>query len=105
MSINELVKEINAIISGWTGIYKPVTKGRTDTLDATSMKDKTGATVNHALMGLIVTMVSDLNMTVDDIKKSVTITDDAPFVHVAAVDKYMKIYNSIKDWIMGYVDI
>lgn len=69
------------------------------------MKDKKGATINHALMGLIVTMVSDLNMTVEDIKKSITFETESPFIKITTVDKYMKIYNSIKDWIMAYVDV
>lgn len=105
LSINDLIKEVNSIISGWTDIYQPITKGRTDSLDATGMKDKKGANIQHALMGLIVTMVSDLNMTIEDIKKSITITTESPFIQVATEEKYMKIYESIKEWIIAYVDV
>merc|ERR1712166_583636 len=104
LSINDLIKEVNGIIDGWTGIYKPITSGRKDTLDATNMADG-GANINTAIMGLVVTMVADLNMTKEDIMKQITIIDESPFVKVEAVDKYMKVYNSIKDWIMAYVDI
>ena len=68
LSINEMVKEINSIIASWTDVYKPIMNGRKDTLEKCKMNGK-AATIQHALMGLIVTMVSDLNMTVDDIKK------------------------------------
>tara|TARA_B110000285_G_C14935889_1_gene519554 strand:+ start:297 stop:533 length:237 start_codon:yes stop_codon:yes gene_type:complete len=74
-------------------------------MDGTGMKDKKGATIQHAMMGLIVTMVSDLNMTVEDVKKSITFEEESPFIKISTVDKYMKIYNSIKDWIMAYVDV
>ena len=33
ISINELIKEFNGIISEWTDIYLPITSGRTKTLD------------------------------------------------------------------------
>ena len=105
LSINDMVKEINSIISGWTDIYKPVTKGRKDALDACSMTKKSGATVKHALMGFIVAMVSDLNMSIDDVKKAVVIINEPPFVKVEAAEKYLNMFNSIKDWIMAYVDI
>ena len=72
LSINDLIKEVNGIIDGWTGVYKPVTSGRKDTLDATNMADG-GANIQHAIMGLVVTMVADLNMTKEDIKKQITI--------------------------------
>ena len=41
------------------------------------MKDKKGANIQHAMMGLIVTMVSDLNMTVEDVKKSITFEEES----------------------------
>jgi len=34
LSINDLIKEVNTIIGGWTDIYKPITSGRKDTLDS-----------------------------------------------------------------------
>jgi hypothetical protein len=37
LSINELVIEINTIISCWTDIYEPITKGRTETLESFNM--------------------------------------------------------------------
>jgi len=105
LSINDLIKEINTIISGWTDIYQPITKGRKETLDSCAMGEKGGASVKTALMGLIVTMVADLDMGLEDIKKAVTIIDEAPFIKIETVDKYMDIYNKIKDWIMAYVDV
>ena len=45
MSINELIKEFNGIISEWTDIYKPITSGRTKTLDSCDMGKKSGATI------------------------------------------------------------
>ena len=105
LSINDVIKEINGIISSWTDVYKPITAGRKESLEKCKMQDKSGASIKHALMGLIVTMVSDLNMTKEDIKKSVTIEAEAPFIKLEAGEKYMDIYNSIKDWIMAYVEV
>ena len=45
MSINELIKEFNGIISEWTDIYLPITSGRTNTLDKCNMGKKSGATI------------------------------------------------------------
>ena len=45
MSINELIKEFNGIISEWTDIYKPIKSGRTNTLDSCGMSKKSGATI------------------------------------------------------------
>jgi hypothetical protein len=57
-------------------------------------------------MGLIVTMVSDLNLTIEDIKKQITIVPESPFVKIETTeDKYLKFYNNIKDWILAYVDV
>ena len=69
------------------------------------MGDKGGASINEALMGLIVTMVADLNMTIEDIKKTFTIIDEVPFIKIDTVDKYQKIYESLKAWIMAFVDV
>ena len=105
LSINDMIKEVNGIISSWTDVYKPITAGRKESLEKCKMENKSGATIKHALMGLIVTMVSDLNMSIEDIKKSVTIETEAPFIKLEAAEKYMDIYNSIKAWIMAYVEV
>jgi len=69
------------------------------------MGDKGGASIKEALMGLIVTMVADLNMTIEDIKKAITIIDESPFIKIDTVEKYKKIYEGLKDWIMAFVDV
>lgn len=69
------------------------------------MGDKGGASIKEALMGLVVTMVADLNMTIEDIKKAITIIDESPFIKIDTVEKYKKIYEGLKDWIMAFVDV
>jgi hypothetical protein len=105
LSINELIQEVNGIISEWTDIYKPITEWRNKTLESCDMGKAKGATIKEAILGLIVTMVCDLNMTIDDVKKAITFKDEEPYVEISTVDKYMAIYDSIKEWIMSYLDV
>jgi BarA-like signal transduction histidine kinase len=44
------------------------------------MSKKSASTIKDALLGLIVTMVSDLNMSKDDILKAISFTDESPFI-------------------------
>merc|ERR1711998_717933 len=44
-SINELIREVNAVVGEWTEIYQPVTDARGATKDACDMKGKKTATV------------------------------------------------------------
>ena len=60
------------------------------------MGKTSGATIKEAILGLIVTMVCDLNMTIADVKKAITFKDESPYVEMSTVDKYMAIYDSIK---------
>ena len=105
MSINELIKEINGVISEWTGIYKPITESREKTLAACSMGKSPGATIKEAVLGLIVTMVADLNMTIDDVKKAIKFKTESPYIEITTVDKYMKVYDNIKEWVESYINV
>ena len=105
MSINELIKEFNGIIKEWTDIYSPITAARKSTLDKCDMSKKPGSTIKNALLGLIVTMVSDLNMSLDDVKKAITFKDEAPYIEFNTVEKYMEVYEAIKAWVLGYIDV
>ena len=104
-SINELIKQFNDIIKEWTDIYSPITAARKKTLDSCDMAKKSGSTIKNALIGLIVTMVSDLNMSKDDILKAITFKTEAPYIEMNTVEKYMEVYEAIKAWVMGYVDV
>lgn len=104
-SINELIKEFNDIIKEWMDIYSPITDARKKTLDSCDMAKNSGSTIKNALLGLIVTMVSDLNMSKDDILKAITFKSEAPYIEMNTVEKYMAVYESIKAWVMGYVDV
>lgn len=105
MSINELIKEFNDIVKEWTDIYSPITAARKKTLDSCDMAKKPGSTIKNALLGLIVTMVSDLNISLEDFKKAITFKDEAQYIGMNTVEKYMEIYESIKAWVLGYVDV
>jgi hypothetical protein len=105
LSINELIKEVNGVISEWTDIYKPITERREKTLTSCSMGKSPGATIKEALLGLIVTMVADLNMTIEDVKKAISFKTESPYIVISTVDKYMKVYDSIKEWVQAYINI
>ena len=55
-------------------------------------------------MSLIVTMVSDLNMSLDDLKKQISFTVEEPFIKIECVDKYMTVYNDMVAWVKSYID-
>ena len=44
-------------------------------------------------------------MTLADVKKSITFKTESPYVEVSTVDKYMAVYDSIKAWVLAYVDV
>ena len=66
-SINDLIREVNEVIAGWTENYQPVADARDATKNACGMEKKKKAGVKEALMGLAVTMVSDGNMSQQDL--------------------------------------
>merc|ERR1719263_1192861 len=67
------------------------------------MESRPGATLQHALMGLFVTVIADCNLTLEDIKKQIHFVKEAPFIKVDFAEKYMACFGSIADWVMSYV--
>lgn len=105
MSINDMIKEINEIITAWSKIYQPITSGRAKTLKKCNMENKSGASIKDAVMGLLVTIVVDLNYTFNDLKNAITFTKQSPYLDFSLEDKYQAVGKSIKEWAMGYADV
>ena len=61
-SINELIKEINAVVKEWREIYTPIKDGKNDTLKAAGMDKKKSAGAKEVMLGLAVAAVADAKM-------------------------------------------
>ena len=67
------------------------------------MEKKKSAGLKEAMVGLSVKMVSDANMTIDDLKKCIVFTDEKPFFEIKGEDVYVGIYEKIKEWIEAII--
>lgn len=94
-SINDLIKEINSVIGEWVDTYKPILAGKDKTLKACGLEKTPGATIKTALLGAILAMISDLNMSLDDLKKCITITKEEPYIKFSVADKYVAMFEAI----------
>ena len=104
MAINDLIKEFNGIVGDWLAIYGSISDAMEKTLKGCGMDKTKSAGLKEVLMSLIVTMVSDLNMSLDDLKKQISFTVEEPFIKIECVDKYMTVYNDMVAWVKSYID-
>ena len=104
LAINDFIKEFNGIVGDWLDIYGAIKDGMESTLKSCGMDKCKSAGLKEVLLSLIVTMVSDLNMSLDDLKKQITFTVEKPFIKIEAVEKYMDVYNKMVTWVEAYID-
>lgn len=104
MAINDFIGEFNGVVGDWLDIYGSIQDGMEKSLKACGMDKVKGAGLKEALLSLIVTMVSDLNMSLDDLKKQIGFKAEPPFIDIKCVDKYETVFEAIKGWIMAFID-
>lgn len=69
LAINDFIKEFNGIVDSWLDIYGAIKDGMEKTLKSCGMEKTKSAGLKEVLLSLVVTMVADLNMSLDDLKK------------------------------------
>ena len=100
MSINTLIREINAVTSQWTDTYGPISDAADATKKQCGMEKKKTAGVRECLLGLAVTMVANE----EDLEKAFKFHEEHPFIEVEAEERWVRVYDKIKDWINAYID-
>ena len=68
-SLNTLIDQFNGICDEWDGIYSPIDDNKTKSLEAAQLDKTPGSNITHVLLGLVLAFISDLNMSMDDVKK------------------------------------
>jgi len=101
-SLNDLVNNINRLSSQWDDIIKPIQDYKEATLSAAGLDKVAGANISHVLLGLMVTFVADLGMSMDQLKKQVEFTHHEPFIKIGVVDKYAHIIENLPEWMASY---
>ena len=101
-SLNDLVNNINRLSSQWDDIIKPIQDYKEATLSAAGLDKVAGANISHVLLGLMVTFVADLGMSMDQLKKQVEFTHKEPFIKIGVVDKYAPIIENLPEWMASY---
>ena len=98
--LNDLIKEINQMTEQWDEIYTPIVKYKTACLKAAGLEKVQGAEVKHVIIGMIVLMVTEKNMTLDDIKRKIVITpDEMPFIKITEEQKHETILKALAHYL------
>jgi hypothetical protein len=103
-SLNALIDKFNGIIDEWDGIYSPIDTNKSASIKAAGLDKTPGANITHVFLGLILTFIADLNMSLDDVKKSIKFLDKEPYIQITAVDKYKALIDSMPNWISAYFE-
>jgi len=103
-SINALIEKVNGIVDEWDGFYSEITKTKTAALTLSGLDKTPGANITHVLLGLVLSFIADLNMSMDDVKKQIKFTEEKPFIKIDKIDKYEALIESIPPWMSAYFE-
>lgn len=85
-------------------MYGPIEEKVKEGLKVSGMDKTPGAKINHVILGTIVSIIADSELTVDQLKKCITITDEEPYIAFETTPKWENITNVIPGWIKSYFD-
>jgi len=101
-SLNSLVNNVNGLIDQWNDIYDPI-KGKTGAILKTAGLGNTkGATVKHALVGVITSMAAMADFRLDDLKKMIKFKKEVPFIELGLVGTFAEINMDLVSLIQAY---
>jgi division protein CdvB (Snf7/Vps24/ESCRT-III family) len=103
-SLNALIQKINDVVDEWGTINDPIEKAKAAALKASGLDKTPGANITHVLLGLVLTMIADLNMSAADIKKQIKFLEKEPYIQIGAVDKYQALIDAIPPWLQSYFE-
>ena len=61
-SLNQLIGSMNEVLVEWKDVTKPIDDNKASSLKAAGLDKTVGANITHVLIGLMLTFVADLNM-------------------------------------------
>lgn len=100
MSINELIGEVNDVISQWTDTYQPISDAADAAKKPCGMEKKKEAGIKQCMLGLAVAMVANG----EDLKKSINFVEESPFIEINAEERWVEVFDKIKEWINAYIE-
>ena len=79
---------MNEVLKEWGDVTGPIDDNKAASLKASALDKTPGANITHVLIGLMLTMVSDLNMSLTDVKNQIKFLEKEPYIQIGVVDKY-----------------
>jgi hypothetical protein len=104
-SINRLIDEANEVYEKFYKDFKgPIDKKRTDVMKVCLFTKTKGANIKHCYMGSLLAMCAAVpSITVDSLKKQVTILDKSPYVKIKVIDQWEPTFEALESWVDLYV--
>ena len=101
-SFNNLLTQFNEVVEDWKSRISPVKEAQKQTLEASQLTKTPGAKLQHVLLGFALALVSDLNMSLEDVQKQFTFTTDEPYIQIKVVEKYKPVVEGLTAWVESY---
>jgi len=86
-----------------TGVKAPIYQQKNKILKETDLEEVPYAHIKHAILGSVLKMAVECSMTADDLKKSFTFKEEAPYLEFHVPEKYKPLYAELIEWINLYV--
>lgn len=86
-----------------TDVKGPIYQQKQAILKKTELEEVPYAHIKHAILGSVLQMAVEASMTADDLKKSFTFTETAPYIEYKVPEKYQALFAEFVEWINLYV--
>ena len=103
-SVNELIDTINGLSDQWNEMYGPIKEKCKEGIKNSGMDKTPGSNIKHVILGSIVAIIADAELSVEDLKKAIKITDEEPYLHFEVSPKWMNVVEVIPAWIKSYFE-
>ena len=101
-SLNTSIEALNETIKSYNEIIDPIEENANKCLEACGLA-KTGASAKHVFKGCIVSLATDANLSLDELKKEIEFLDEEPYIKLGPrFEKWAGIVEGLPAWICSY---
>lgn len=106
-SINDLIDETNELYDKFMDEFKkPLDNKKTEVMKICLFTKTKGAGLKQCYLGSMLAMAASIpDITVDTLKKQITVIDKEPYLKIKVVDKWEPTFEALESWVTLYVEL
>lgn len=97
-SLNDLIGKMNDVLKEWGDVTGPITESKDSSMKSAGLDKTPGSNITHVMIGLMITMVADLNMSMGEVRNQIKFLEKEPYIQIGVVDKYKGLIEGLPAW-------